>query len=896
MAASQLFAPYRALGFVSSHVPAVLHSAGADSFITTAIGRTFHYYNCAKLNLTFVGIPQFEPISCLASQGMLLFTASGLDIKLWKRAKEIRVFRGHRKNIHSLLPFGEHLISVDDDNEVKIWNSKSTELYSEMEFDASNFRITTVMHSSTYLNKILFGSGQGSMQLWNVKTNQLIYSFEGWASSVLVIAQAPAVDVVAVGLQNGNVVVHNLKFDATLMKFQQDWGPVTQISFRTDHIPVMASAGTAGHVALWDLEKKRLLSTMYDCHDGSVSSLHFLPSQPLLVSTGQDNSINVWIFDMSDGGGRLLRSRKGHSAPPIGCQFYGSSGQLILTTGLDRAFRVTCTVKDEFNTELSQGSVIKKAKLKGVKAEELKLSPITAFSAEEARERDWDNVATCHRGSRVVRTWNYQNKCIGKHKLDARSVPATAKAECVVVSHCGNFVLIGYSSGHVETFNIQSGLPRGSFGSSKAHDGPVRGVAINAVDRDVITGSADRTVKFWEFRSKRLTETLAMGAPVSRMLFHIESSMLAVALDDFRVHVIDSDIRRTIRTFSGHENEILDMTFSPDSRWLITSSMDSSVRTWDLPSARLIDYFIVESPATGISLSPTGDFLATIHADDLGIYLWSNKTLYSQVSLRPLPVDYQPRVVDLPTTTSDDNQSAGLGESVAHAADVKDEVDADDDEESDAEQLADYLVTLSRLPNSRWKNLVHLDTIKERNKPKEPPKAPEAAPFFLPTVPGLGFKFATEDKDKAEDLKQDQSKLIRMAKLRPKSDFQQCLETCSSRGTFDSLIEMLIAMGSSAIAVELHCLGPDGGGSRDQLMQMMDFFAEQLETGKNFEMLQSILHVFLKVHGDSIASDEQLSGRAEELLRIHKETWTRVQDLLNRSSCLVNYFKSATLS
>ena len=39
-------------------------------------------------------------------------------------------------------------------------------------------------------------------------------------------------------------------------------------------------------------------------------------------------------------------------------------------------------------------------------------------------------------------------------------------------------------------------------------------------------------------------------------------------------------------------------------------------------------------------------------------------------------------------------------------------MDADDDEESDAEQLADYLVTLSRLPNSRWKNLVHLDTIK----------------------------------------------------------------------------------------------------------------------------------------------------------------------------------------
>lgn len=45
--------------------------------------------------------------------------------------------------------------------------------------------------------------------------------------------QAPAVDVVAVGLVSGHIIVHNIKFDETLMKFQQDWGPITAISFRT---------------------------------------------------------------------------------------------------------------------------------------------------------------------------------------------------------------------------------------------------------------------------------------------------------------------------------------------------------------------------------------------------------------------------------------------------------------------------------------------------------------------------------------------------------------------------------------------------------------------------------------------------------------------------------------
>ena len=35
----------------------------------------------------------------------------------------------------------------------------------------------------------------------------------------------------------------------------------------------------------------------------------------------------------------------------------------------------------------------------------------------------------------------------------------------------------------------------------------------------------------------------------------------------------------------------------------------------------------------------------------------------------------------------------------------------------------------------------------QRNKPKEPPKAPKAAPFFLPTVAGLEPKFAVDNVD-----------------------------------------------------------------------------------------------------------------------------------------------------
>lgn len=45
--------------------------------------------------------------------------------------------------------------------------------------------------------------------------------------------QAPAVDVVGVGLQSGKIILHNLKFDEVVMSFHQDWGPVTAVTFRT---------------------------------------------------------------------------------------------------------------------------------------------------------------------------------------------------------------------------------------------------------------------------------------------------------------------------------------------------------------------------------------------------------------------------------------------------------------------------------------------------------------------------------------------------------------------------------------------------------------------------------------------------------------------------------------
>ena len=111
------------------------------------------------------------------------------------------------------------------------------------------------------------------------------------------------------------------------------------------------------------------------------------------------------------------------------------------------------------------------------------------------------------------------------------------------------------------------------------------------------------------------------------------SGLLVTSADDLMLRVYDVDMLaggvggggngtpQLVRQFEGHSNRVTDLAFSADGRWLVSAAMDATVRVWDLPQGRCIDWFAVKKPVTSLSLSPTRDFLATTHVEDVGIYM-----------------------------------------------------------------------------------------------------------------------------------------------------------------------------------------------------------------------------------------------------------------------------------
>ena len=45
---------------------------------------------------------------------------------------------------------------------------------------------------------------------------------------------------------------------------------------------------------------------------------------------------------------------------------------------------------------------------------------------------------------------------------------------------------------------------------------------------------------------------------------------------------------RSVRRFRGHKDRITDLAIAQDARWLLSASLDGTVRVWDVPSARCL--------------------------------------------------------------------------------------------------------------------------------------------------------------------------------------------------------------------------------------------------------------------------------------------------------------------
>lgn len=156
-------------------------------------------------------------------------------------------------------------------------------------------------------------------------------------------------------------------------------------------------------------------------------------------------------------------------------------------------------------------------------------------------------------------------------------------------------VVVGTKEGKIEVFDVASAM---LLDEVAAHDGAIWSLQVHPDGRSMVSGSADKTAKFWNFQivqeevlgttrtTPRLklvqSRALKVSDDILSLRYSPDGKLLAVALLDSTVKVFFTDSLKLYLNLYGHKLPVLNMDISYDSKLIVTCSADKNIRIWGL--------------------------------------------------------------------------------------------------------------------------------------------------------------------------------------------------------------------------------------------------------------------------------------------------------------------------
>jgi U3 small nucleolar RNA-associated protein 21 len=407
------------------------------------------------------------------------------------------------------------------------------------------------------------------------------------------------------------------------------------------------------------------------------------------------------------------------------------------------------------------------------------------------------------------------------------------------------------------------------------HIGQVTGIKVDGLNRTVVSCGADGKVKFWDFQKGSLTHELDWKTPVSTIQFHRPSDLIGMSCGDGSVRVVDIGTRKLVRELWA-PGQVVDFSFSNDGRWIVSATTESMLVVHDLSTGHLIEALRFRDKPVAVGFSNTGEHLATAHENSIGVHLWTNKTLFTHVPTRRIGPD-EIIDVDMPTAAGGENLIGGVFE--------EEPEELEGAAASTVDQLSSDLLTLSLVPKSRWQSLLHLDTIRARNKPKEPPQKPKSAPFFLPS----------DVRPPADDPADYQAPASRITRITdPAATATTALTSllggfAADPGSSDGadVAALLAAMAPSAADVAIRTLDP--APASGELVAFVRVLTARLRRRRDYELVQAWMAVFLRCHADVVGESAELREALGEWRAESRQEAERLAGLVGYVRAVVGF-------